>query len=103
MAFGDGDLSNLTPEQFNGTVTTTTTVTLTLTNGENIQYFSINNPSKGARANSINDVLYFSLDAGTTYQTLTRGEFIFLPGDIEDLRLQSSGTAINYEVTLWGP
>jgi len=103
MAFGDGDLANLKPEQFNGTVTTTSTVTLTLAGSEEIQYFSINNPSKGDRANGNNDVLYFSLDGGTTYQTLTRGEFVFLPGDIADLRLQSSGTSINYEATLWGP
>lgn len=103
MAFEDGDLENLIPEQFNGTVTTTSTVTISLANGEKIQYFSINNPSKGIRANDINDVLYYSLNGGATYQTLTRGEFVFMPGDIDELKLQSSGTNINYEVILWGP
>jgi hypothetical protein len=101
MAFDNGDLAELTPEQFNGTVTSASVVTITPSSGENIQFFSINNPSKGDRSNGINDVLYFSLDGGTTYQTLTRGEFVFLPGDLEDLRLDSSGTDINYEVTVW--
>jgi hypothetical protein len=103
MAFDDGDLNNLTPEQFNGTVTTTSTVIIAPNGNANIQYFSINNPSRGDRANGFNDVIYYSLDGGTTYQTLTRGEFVFLPGDIEDLRLQSSGTNVNYEVVLWCP
>lgn len=99
------DIKGTSPEHKNGTVTTAgSPVTVSRTDSANCVYIFVNNPSKGTRANDINDVLYVSIDGGTTYITLSRGESQYFPGYIinGNLKIDTSNNGTNYEVVLWG-
>ena len=90
-----------TPEQFNGTVTTAGSPnTITPTSTKPITKAFIQNPSKGTNANSILDVLYYSID-GTSYASLTRGESITLPGIFNSILIDTNNNNTNYEIIVW--
>lgn len=96
------DEINSDPEQFNGTLGTAGTVTtITPASGRKVQKALIINPRSGVNTNSINDVLYFSIDGGTTYMALGRGDTASLPGIFVDLRLKSNNNSVKYETIVW--
>ncbi len=89
MAFNDSDLSEMTPFHVNGSVAVAATpVTLTAPSSNIIQQIYVQNPSKGVNANAINDLLYISIDQGSTFLTLARGESISLAGDTPSIQIK---------------
>lgn len=102
MAFSDGDLLEMTPYHVNGNVPVAATpVVLTAPGPNTIQQVFIQNPSKGVNSNGVNDILYISIDEGTTFLTLIRGESVSLAGDTPNVQIKSSSNGVNYEAILW--
>ena len=102
MAFNDGDLSEMTPFHTNGSVAVAATpVTITAPSSNIIQQIFVQNPSKGVNANAISDILYISIDQGSTFLALARGESISLAGDTANIKIKSSVNGVKYEVILW--
>jgi hypothetical protein len=96
------DETGAAPEPFNGTLGTAGTVsTITPVSGRNVQKALIVNPKAGVNANSINDVLYFSIDSGVTYMALSRGETATIPGLYATIKLKGSANSVKYELILW--
>lgn len=88
------------PEHFNGSVATAgVPVTITPSNGRNIQSVSVLNPRKGTNANGIDDVLLVSVDGGTNYISLARGDSLSVDANIlSGVRIDTNTNGTNYEV-----
>ena len=102
------DITAADPEHQNDTVVTAgTPIIVNRSDSKNITLAYVKNPSKGTRANGISDVVYVSIDGtaptanGTT---LARGEYVYLPGYIQDgdLKFDSNNDGTEVEVILWG-
>tara|TARA_R100000951_G_scaffold19275_1_gene16086 strand:- start:3557 stop:3877 length:321 start_codon:yes stop_codon:yes gene_type:complete len=90
------------PEHFNGVVTTAgSPVTITPTSGENVQLVLVKNPNKGPNKNNPNDVLLVSIDGGTTYVSLSRGEYAYFPGIFTSVKIDSTANGAKYESIVW--
>lgn len=105
--FDDFDLEiqnecDSTPEHINGTVTTAGSPnTLTPSSGKNIQLAYIKNPNKGTNANNTVDVLYITIDGTSLFTTLSRGEYIYMPGIFANLKIDTNNNGTKYEVIVW--
>lgn len=96
------DEKDTTPEHQNGQVTTAgTPASLTPTSTKAIQLAYVKNPNKGPNANGSQDVLLVSIDGGTTYTSVSRGEYAYFPGVFTTLKLDSNNNNVKYEVILW--
>jgi hypothetical protein len=96
------DEKDSTPEHFNGNVASAgTSVPITPTSGKDIQLAYIKNPNRGDNKNEIADVLYINIDGGSEYTTLSRGEYVYLPGTFTTLKIDSNNNGTNYEVIVW--
>ena len=99
------DVKDSIPEHKNGSVTTAgTPVTVARTDTKNAMLVFVNNPSKGVNANAINVVIYVSIDGGTTYVSLVRGESQYFPGVVANgsFKVDASMNGTKYESILWG-
>lgn len=102
MAFKNTDLSNLTPNHQNGSVTTAgVPVSITAPSSNVIQQFYIQNPSKGPNSNGPNDYLRVSIDNTTNYITLNRGESMSFQGDTSTVKVDASSNGVKYEAIVW--
>lgn len=99
------DDKDSTPEHFTGTVAIAgTPITITPANAKPIQLVLVKNPNKGLNANSSpNHVVYVNIDgAGTPkYLSLSRGEYVYLPGPFTSLKLDASHDGVKAEVITW--
>lgn len=90
------------PEQFNDTVATAGSPnTHTPTSTKQIQLAYLKNPNKGPNANSAQDVILFNIDGGTEFSALARGEYVYIAGVFDDLKIDANNNGVNYEVILW--
>jgi len=102
------DVVGSIPENKNTTVTTAgTPVTVNRTDGKDCTAVYVGNPSKGTRANDINDVLYVSFDGQAPTGngvTLARGESISVSGKIAvgSLKIDSNANGTVAEIVLEG-
>lgn len=90
------------PEHFNGSVATAgSPVTITPTNGRDAQTATVLNPRRGPNANSNLDVLLVSVDGGTTYISLGRGDSIRINANITaGVKIDANNNGTNYEVVV---
>lgn len=90
------------PESFvSSVVTAGIPNTITPTNARPIRWASIYNPRSGPNANAISDVILYSLDGGSTYHSLPRGEWVGVPGVFTDLTIDTNNNGTNYEIIVW--
>lgn len=90
------------PEHFNGDVATAgTPVVITPTSGNIVQLVLVKNPNKGPNKNNPNDVLLVSIDGGTTYVSISRGEYSYFPGVFTDLKIDATANGAKYETVVW--
>ena len=98
MAMNDFDVEvqNERGSEADSQVATITTagvvVTITPANGNPIACASIHVPDAGPNAgtNSIGDYILYSTDGGTVFHQLKVNEFVGLPGNFTDIRLDAS-------------
>ena len=89
-------------EMFVGSVATAgSPITIVPATGRIIRHTTIYNPRKGPNANAFADVLLYSVDGGTTYHSLPRGEWEHIPGNYTDFRIDTNNNGTNYEVKVW--
>lgn len=105
--FNDFDLeiqneSDSQPEHFNGSITTAgSPSTITPATSRDIGLAFVKNPNRGPNQNNFSDVLLVSLDGGSTYTSLSRGESVYLPGMFTSLLIDSNNNNVNYEIIVW--
>lgn len=95
-----------TVEQFSGNVATAgVPVTITPSNGRPIKSFFIDVPSVMdiQAPNAIADGILYSMDGGTTYFSLSSGEWIYMPVEagITDLRIDTNNDGTTYQISTW--
>ena len=103
---GVAEISNLIgsdPEHKNGTIVTAGVPTvLSALNNKIITFVLIRNPNRGPNGNtSATKVLLFSIDGGTAYMSLNRGETLAFPGNVSNLTVDAAVNGTNYEIILW--
>ena len=102
------DFKDTTPEHLNITVTTAgTPITITRSDNKDITLTYIKNPNRGNRRNNISDVIYISIDGTdpSSYgTTISRGEYVYIPGSINsgNLKIDSNNNNTNVEIITWG-
>ena len=108
MAFDDFDVEiqdekDSQPEVSAGNTGTIGNVTtIAHSTGRQIKGTYIESPRIPPTVNPRTSFLEYSIDGGTTYFALKRGEWISLPGVFDDLRLKSNATGTFYKVIIWG-
>jgi hypothetical protein len=81
------------PESFVATVTTAgSPITITPTSGRPIACAAIHVPSAGPNVgtNVVEEYVLYSTDGGVVYHQLKVNEFVGLPGNFTDIRIDSS-------------
>ena len=90
------------PEHFNSNVAVAGVPnSITPTSAKPIQLAYIKNPNKGVNANDPNDVLYINIDGTVNYTTISRGEYIYIPGVFTTLKIDTNNDGTKYEVIVW--
>lgn len=90
------------PEQFNGVVTSAgTPVVVSPTGGNNIQLAFVKSSNKGVNANGPTDVLYLTIDGSANVISISRGEYIYIPGVFTSIKIDSNNNGVKYELILW--
>lgn len=92
------------PEHFTGSVTTAgVPVVITPTSGRPIRHMIIecNGVRHSTASNNINDVIKYSIDGTTTYGELAAGEARGLPGNSNNIQLDTNTDGTNYTVLVW--
>lgn len=76
-------------------------VPASITPSSKIQLVFIKNPNKGPNQNTPNVVILVSIDGTTNYISISRGEYVYIPGIFTTLKIDSTVNGGKYESIIW--